>query len=85
MTDHDYGADATTTSRPTKGPLSLTSRASVVTDRHSCYLHQLLSHPGRHLPSDQTQDSAVLHLGGPTPRGQSDLTKFGDSRCSASL
>jgi uncharacterized protein len=63
VTEHDYGADAQTASRPTTGAPILTSHTSVATDCSSRYLKQLLSHLGRHLPFEQTQDSTVLHLG----------------------
>jgi hypothetical protein len=63
VTEHNYGADAPTASRPPQGAPLLTSHTSVATDRPSRYLKQLLSHLGRHLPSEQTQDSTVLHLG----------------------
>jgi hypothetical protein len=63
VTEHNYGADAPTASRPPQGAPLLTSHTSVATDRPSRYLKQLLSHLGRHLLSEQTQDSTVLHLG----------------------
>jgi hypothetical protein len=50
VTEHDYGADAQTASRPTTGAPILTSHTSVATDCPSRYLKQLLSHLGRHLP-----------------------------------
>ena len=63
MTEHDYGADAQTASRPTTGTPILTARTSVATDRPSRYLKQLLSHLGRHPSSEQTQDSTGLYQG----------------------
>jgi hypothetical protein len=53
VTEHNYGADAPTASRPPQGAPLLTSHTSVATDRPSRYLKQLLSHLGRHLPSDR--------------------------------